>query len=320
VPAPSTTWTPRDAPSAGGGQGTLSRDTCGLLFRDQFNRENGAVGNNWSYVTGYAIATNALRYTTDDLTARTCDQTVGIGTDDYIVQQTFKSNYSVSQQNVRVVDATGAFDGIVPKGGFNPAWRFLHRGSIVGSLNEDIADNQWHTVRLVRESSASRVHVLRALNVGSGTAISDVSSIITASYTTAVSGVTLQLSTVLDVIAGAPYVSDRDDVFACRRNVVVTGLPENWQIRVDNRGTATASNGSAVLSVDTWGLPASTLYVLDDTGSTHTFLTPSGTSAGIWGGDVYAFSRSSAVWGNRSDATASWGARSAPSATTWSAV
>lgn len=309
------TWTPRTAPS-NGTDAVLSRTTAGLVFRDSFTRSDGTPGNGWTADTDfYAVADGALRYVADDTVERKASQSVSVGTQDVLVQQTFRSTFGNSRQELQLVDSAASELRVIPKDALNPSWRLAYRGAILDSHEESIPDNQWHTVRVVRNSGASTLQVLRALNVPAGSSLTtDLTEILSSAYTRAVLDVTeLVLATALDLGTSA-YTSQRDETWVCGREIAVDGVPTGYAVRIDTRSQVTAVGSTVTFDPSTWALPATRLAVLNSSGVEVAGITP---DDGVWGGDVYTFELATAVWGARSASTASWGARSSATAA-WS--
>lgn len=260
----------------------ITRTTDGLVLRDNFNRaNNAAVGNGWeeSIPADSEILSNAVFISPRS----TIQRETPVQPDDLIIQINFTGSQQVSLAARRDVVANDYYS--LDLG--STTWR-LHKtvgGSfpITAEFTESI--NGLHGIRLVLEEDGADVLVsfYTAIDIASLVALDD-------DFTLRVSFVD---TSPLPNDAGVEYFFSKainsgaatfDEFILCGRNIVVSGLPTGWKIKVDARTAVVESSGSVTINVDTWALPATTIKVLNGADVEQATLTPSG---GIFGGDIF---------------------------------
>lgn len=298
-------WTACGAAGGGGGSegtgGTLTRDTSGLVFKDEFDRPNsGTVNNGWSETAGLTQITGNRLQLGNSTNREAVWQAIAFPTD-YILETRALNGSNFSNDLFGQSDGNPTtFDGIetAHDPGTNQVWvrrwdagviTYTQATALVHAITDRIK------CRLVAERS------LGALTEYRGYWVTDTGAL--PAFPSIGGDPTLTVTRV-DGVAKAQnniLISGRDGffdyVFLCRRLITVSGLPTGWQARLIPDGTATVltphgpfaeSGGVATINVDAKALPFHTIQVLDAASVVQASLTP-GAAPDIYGGDVYTF-------------------------------
>lgn len=278
---------------------TLTRETVGLVVRDQFNRaDSDALGNNW---TDWEASATDVRIVSNQVACAAVAANTGgfrpaaeVGAAQDIIAQ---ANVRISGSNSGVVRARA--DGTANTEAYQlaarrdvGAWELIRRRAsantvLCSSTTSPPGDLEWRGLRGVIEGAVVRLLSTAALANG---------QVLTEDFVLrcqATDGTPLQTFDRTGFQHGAVATTmDFDEFFVCGRNLVVTGLPAGWKVQVDGRAAVVESGGSVTINIDTWALPATTLKILDDADVEQDSITPSG---GIWGGDEYSFAAAGAT-------------------------
>jgi hypothetical protein len=326
MPAPSTTWTPRDA--LAGSAATLRRTSVGLLARHDYDNSAYSFRTaDWDLGADLTVSlvAGALRIENIPNTLRGLRYNALDSRATYFVQAVVQGE-TVASSNLQIGPAAHVTDDTDEDDHVSCRITMQRPTSDIVALQEHL-DNvtSASTVRNVATRVVDTDYRVSVCVAGSAMSGYDHTGAI--SLATVASTLTSGRPGIVVLSGGASGGQAEVRRFFVMQDAAVriTGLPSGAKVQACNSdavlASATADGSTATLRMDTVALPsANVLKVLDSANVELARLAPSDTSwgAGIWGNDVYEFTQD--VWGVRSDATASWGARSAPSATTWSAV
>jgi hypothetical protein len=283
-----------------GGNGyTITLDSEGLLFRDQFNRANaGVLGNGWNENDASFQILNNQVY--DDQ---------AVWSNGYTRQDTAapaaKRGFVV-QCNVNP-DATGYFTGISA----------IADGSADTSIYAGVGDvNDYEVTRIVAGSStntdadstitvvAGSWYTVRLAIVANGSNLD--ASVWGAAALASSDELSNNLTKYAEILNVAEPTDSRkcgftkwqvgtwDEFFVCGNEsggaITVTGVPTGYKIQIDSQTAVTESGGTVTIPLSTWAayaLPATTIKLLTDGDVVVGQLSP---PAGVWGGQTYSVS------------------------------
>lgn len=280
---------------------TISRDTAGLLYEDQF----GSLDGDWLNGNGSGSAVISVSGGVLTCDGNCCAyRVVSTPSDgDQIVQANLKGNFpgvfGYGDNDNEEKDLLAAQQGGISGYGcrhrdnlnrFEGMQSWLTGNTIVKAGGVDPTNNTFQTNRVVIEHVSATNKKVRFYYATSLADSEDRSNDVT------------QFGTELDdtefnngkAFGDAPkhvgiWFNDSgqqaDQFFVCGRNIVVTGLANGHKIQVDARAAVEESGGTVTIDVDTWALPATTIKLLDAGDNELATLTPDG---GIWGGDEYS--------------------------------
>ena len=266
----------------------------GLIFRDRFDRADGALGADWTTVNGtWAIAGNVARGSPAASTAENVVASVlaapAAGTFERVVQ----ANVKVSAATVTAA-LRARWDGGTEAAGNGYLLELV--AGVGFNLTKQIAGA--YTVLVAIANAALAANVLAGLKLhvknGSQKAYAD-GRLLAAAADAALDAATGKAGhRAKNTSAGAGPTTTTDDFAVYSSNVVtVSGLPAGYQVRVN--GTLFAS-AAGVASCDLAGAmcPLQTIEVLDANRNVLATLVPDG---GLWGGDTYLFTAIGAASG-----------------------
>ena len=280
---------------------SITRDVDGLIDSDDFNRANGTVGGGWTEGTpgNWGLdrgGGNYLAHTDNAIYDPTGVWKVSspvLPAPPYVIQ--------VNARNIETGANPGAayllVEGVVAgdteyqwgmEGG-NRNFNLRKRNAGGDDWFEDgtgWSDNTWYGLRLMVTESGGDI-TLKGHATAALTDREDLSkAFVLLEQHTDIAALPPQSGTYYGFAAYDGV--DFDNYFLFRGfNLVVTGLPTGYKIKIDGRSAVAESGGTVTIDVSLWALPATTIKVLTAGDVEVDTLTPSG---GIWGGDEYSFS------------------------------
>jgi hypothetical protein len=281
----------------------LFRTTAGLLFRDQFNRANGALGSGWvDNSNGKTVVEgNQARMKSQTLSDRAWQ--AAAGANGAVVQATRGRSSSWT-------------DGIF--GWWDPA-RNRGFGIMFNTEGSALAIYGYHLepATVINSSPTTAINIagagsLSTINMKLRITDAVLSGNIPGFAVTLYINGTLRWSSAnvvnpsafgnLNGASGRAIICGRnsagssehhyDDVCSYRSNsVTVTNLPSGWSARTGGV-TASASAGTATIDAGGLSYPFTSVEVLDASAAVVQIITP---SDGVWGGDAYRFNTAPAA-------------------------
>jgi hypothetical protein len=250
-----------------------------LLFRDDFNRPDGAVGSDWVAESGtWQIVNNALQ--TSVAQSQTAVLRLGAlaNRQDYHVQLRSSRSQLINYAPMMVrraynmmyqldLGSTNEAGGVPRLYRLNGWWNLLKYGTF-----KSVADSSY---RITFSAIGSSLRVW--INGGREITAED-----------GLGGNLVPGNFALQAYAGSvPGTMRFDDVVICSgRTITVTGVPVGYRVRVVGSVSPPAGSGGTV-TLDLFGtqLPAAQVEILDNTDAVVKVFAP---TDGVWGGDRYS--------------------------------
>jgi len=260
--------------------GPVTRPTTGLLFRDQFNRANGAPGADWVAEAGtWTITNNALQVV------------AGQGANSYLRlanltnRKDFHVQVLVSRANLLTYSTVllrrvGGTYYMGDLGSFNEGNKpRMHRW-----VNGGYAGLGYGTFA----STVNTAHRITFSVIGGGEKLwADGLLQVTASDANAANDINGGVTLNVYGLGGDGTTRYDDLVVNASRTVAVAGLPTGYRLRVAGL-VSTRSTGAGDVTIDLQGteLPVARVEILNQFDVMVKAFTP---SDGVWGGDRYSF-------------------------------
>lgn len=264
----------------------ITRSSTGLVFRDTFNRADGAPGANYTIQSGgWAISGNKLAITSPSSGGASIAVNAFANRKDYHVQilstRQLLTNYAIVV--VRQVSASPETEYFGDLGSTTD-------GAVPGQPRLHRATNGAFT-RIGAGAFASTPNVAARINLSAiGTDIrlwaNGVQQVAVVDATAANDGIGKMLLSVQG--QGGAGLIQFDDLIVCSdRTVTIADLPAGHKIRAAGIVSAAEVGGSASIDLLGTSLPAAQIDVLDASDAVVESFAP---ADGVWGGDAYEYS------------------------------
>lgn len=282
-----TTW----EECAVGGGFQITQDSTGLVFRDQFDRPDGAVlGNGW---TDWEVLATDVQIVSEEVAVGGAGRKTGgarpaaevAGTDEILCQMNMKGNSTNALCGVRT-----RWNGTTNTLGYNcrmdtrggGQWAVVkNNSSVLAATGTDgPGGNEWRGIRVVH--AGNQIRMLKTPALANGQALDQDFTLILSPTDGSIITSVDQTGFENDILDGGTF----DEYILCSSKfLTVNNLDTGQKVQVDARAAVVESGGSVVIDVETWALPATTIKVLAADDTELATLTP---VAGIWAGDVYS--------------------------------
>lgn len=263
-----------------GDPGSLARTTTGLIFRDDFNRADGAPGSNWTAESGsWSISNGELRAVTTQAANTVLRLNGFTSRRDFLVQVTSARSSLINYGTMWVRRSSGFYQmdlGASSDAGRANVPRLYRNNGFWGLLAFGVTPSVADTMYGVSYSLADKEHRMWVNGIRQ--------FVVQEATNTDLPAGGFAFNTYGNVSGG---IVRFDNLVICAgRTVTVTGLPSGYRLRVAGLLSALAVAGTAA-TLDLLGVefPIGQIEVLDSTGAVVKSLAP---PDGVWGGDRYS--------------------------------
>ena len=266
----------------------LIRTTAGLLFRDQFDRADGAPGSDWTVIDGtWEIVSGRLRSSgtvSGFYRIRLSDDALAARNLMYVQCAARRFTDSDRPALLGRLDHTTGGAGSHYSIDFVVAWWYSNNK--ISHLYKTVAGTTTELQWVFQTQNTNTDYVLGLLCRDSDQRGYFEGAPKQTGSDTALNSMTGRAGLQHQKIGTASTGAEFSDFIVCSDNrIICTGLPTGWKLRVGAL-TATESSGTATLDLAGTILPAATVNVLDDSDVQQDTLSP---ADGVWGGDEYVY-------------------------------